>query len=302
MKWIKKGLIFVPPGNTEWMRTYASVPVADNIREDLYRIYFSSRNSKNRSSIGFIEIDINEPTKILHLCKDPVLAPGKIGAFDDAGVWAASIVNYNKKKFLYYIGWNQPKTVPFRWSIGLCISSDNGQTFTRYSEGPIMDRNPIDPYFVSSPTVIREGNLWRMYYVSGMGWEKHKGELRIPYHIRYAESKDGINWERKGIVCVDFNKEGETRVTRASIFKENAIYKMLFCYAVENYRIGYAESKDGINWERKDKLAGIDVSANDWDSEMIEYPFVFEHKGAKFLLYNGNNYGETGFGYAILAK
>jgi len=298
MKWIKKGLIFVPDGKVEWMSSYASVPVVDHIHGDLYRIYFSSRNSKNRSSIGFIEIDINEPTKILHISNEPVLTPGKIGTFDDTGVWAASIVNFNKKKFLYYIGWNQPKTVPFRWSIGLAISSDNGQTFTRFSEGPIMDRNPIDPYFVSSPTVIHDENIWRMYYVSGKGWETYNDELRIPYNIRYAESQDGINWERKGIVCIDFSKEEEIRVARATIFKENEIYKMLFSCAIENYRIGYAESQDGITWERKDELAGIDVSASGWDSEMIEYPYLFEHKGKKFLLYNGNNYGKTGFGYA----
>ena len=35
------------------------------------------------------------------------------------------------------------------------------------------------------------------------------------------------------------------------------------------------------------------------DSEMIEYPFVFDHDGQRFMLYNGNGYGRSGFGVAV---
>ena len=68
----------------------------------------------------------------------------------------------------------------------------------------------------------------------------------------------------------------------------------------ETYRIGYADSPDGIAWTRRDGAAGIDISASGWDSEMIEYPFVFDHKGERYMLYNGNGYGKTGFGLAVL--
>ena len=300
MKWKKKGRIFVVDGKIEWMQKYASMPMADKVYGDVYRIYFNSRNSQNMASIGFVEIDIKNPSKILKISEKPVLSPGRLGSFDDTGVWNSSLVNHNNEKYLYYIGWNQSKTIPFRWSIGLAISKDNGDSFKRYSEGPIMDRNTIDPYLVSSPTVFLDDGIWKMYYISAIKWEMHQGEFRAPYNIRYAESKDGINWERKGIVCIDFNNKNETRIARASVFREEDTYKMLYCYAGKSYRIGYAESKDGINWERKDGIAGINVSPNGWDSEMIEYPFVFEHNDKKYLLYNGNNYGESGFGYAVL--
>jgi len=77
---------------------------------------------------------------------------------------------------------------------------------------------------------------------------------------------------------------------------------MWYCYrgGTDMYRAGCAESKDGIDWERKDAEAGIDVSESGWDSEMICYPCVFEHKGQRYMLYNGNDYGRTGFGLAIL--
>ena len=138
-----------------------------------------------------------------------------------------------------------------------------------------------------------------MWYLSGIGWEEINGTKRIPYHIRYAESKDGINWERKGTVCIDFKHKNETRIGRATVLQENNIYKMWYAYALDKFRIGYAESTDGILWNRKDDEVGIDVSKFGWDSEMIEYPFVFEHNSTKYMFYNGNNYGKTGFGYAI---
>jgi hypothetical protein len=64
--------------------------------------------------------------------------------------------------------------------------------------------------------------------------------------------------------------------------------------------LGYAESPDGITWTRKDDEVGIDRSAEGWDSLMMEYPFVYEHRGRKHMLYNGNGFGETGFGHAVL--
>ena len=66
------------------------------------------------------------------------------------------------------------------------------------------------------------------------------------------------------------------------------------------YRMGYAESNDGIKWTRMDNEVGIDVSKKGWDSEMIQYPYVFNHKNNKYMLYNGNGYGENGAGLAIL--
>lgn len=300
MKWEKRGMIFCANNNSEWMKTHASLPFADKISDNVYRIYFSTRDSNNRASIGYIETDMTNPTKILSLSKEPVLSIGTIGSFDDNGVMGSCIVNKDETKYLYYIGWNVSVTIPFRWSIGLAISKDDGKTFTKYSNGPILDRNTIDPYLVSSPTVIFDEGKWKMWYISALRWEIHEGKLRAPYHIKYAESNDGINWDRKGIVAIDFKYPGEFAIGRASVIKEDNLYKMWYSYSIDRYRIGYAESSDGMHWERKDEQAGIDVSESGWDSEMIEHTNVFVHNGKKYMLYTGNQYGKTGFGYAIL--
>lgn len=70
----------------------------------------------------------------------------------------------------------------------------------------------------------------------------------------------------------------------------------------DTYRIRYAESDDGIKWIRKDEEVGINVSDKGWDSEMICYPFVFKHNNSHYMLYNGNSYGKSGIGLAVLEE
>jgi hypothetical protein len=68
------------------------------------------------------------------------------------------------------------------------------------------------------------------------------------------------------------------------------------------YGIGYAESRDGLTWERRDDLAGISRSESGWDSEMICYPCVVNVGPNRYMFYNGNRYGSTGFGVAVLEE
>jgi hypothetical protein len=278
------------------------LPIADRIGEDLYRIYFSGRDKLNRSLIGYIEIDINEPQNILRLSERPILGLGKLGCFDDNGVTPTCIVNYEGKKYMYYLGWNKGSTVRASEVTGLAISHDGGETFERCSRAPILDRTDREPYLILVVScILVEGKIWRMWYDSADEWLNND----LPrYNIKYAESRDGINWIRKGLVSVDFKSPEESRVSRACVLKENGIYKMWYCYAIGSggYEMGYAESRDGIRFERKDEQVGIGLSESGWDSEMICYPFVFKHKGQKYMLYCGKGYGKTGFGYAILEE
>lgn len=300
MRWVKKGLI-LEPGRFDWMVTHAALPFAENLGGDLLRIYFYGRDNKNRSQVGYADVNLNRPKEILYITEKPVLRLGSLGAFDDSGVMPSWIVEPNDRKYLYYTGWTVGVTVPFYFYIGLAISQDGGKTFERFSRAPVLERSNVDPYLTASPCVIIEGGMWRMWYTSGVRWEIENDKPKHYYHIKYAESKDGINWERRGVVCIDFKTRDEYAIARPCVIKEGGIYKMWYSYRGESYRIGYAESKDGINWERKDDEAGIDVSPSGWDSEMIEYAFVFEHKGNKYMLYNGNGYGRTGMGLAIFA-
>ena len=179
---------------------------------------------------------------------------------------------------------------------GLAISEDNGKTFERWSKAPIIERCPTDPYLNTAPWVVKTHDEFRMYYVSGCGW-KHKDLPR--YNIKMATSNDGRVWHRDGHVCIDFKDSNENALARPYVLFDDEIWKMWFSHKGETYRFGYAESENGINWERRDEFSGLNVSRSGWDSEMVEYAAVINHKGQHFMFYNGNNYGEDGIGLAI---
>lgn len=296
MEWEKVGLVIRPDRKLWWARSHAMVPVPEQLQGSLYKIYFSSRDKNNRSHIGFAVLDLLKPEQIIDFSSEPVLAPGELGCFDDNGVTPSCIINANGRKLLYYIGWNPGSTVRVHLFGGLAISDDGGATFTRYSRAPILERTRVDPFLNTAPNVVREDGIWRMYYVAGTGWA-HKDLPR--YHIKYASSRDGLQWQRDGHVCIDFASAAENALARPWVIKEGGIYKMWFAHKGEAYRIGYAESADGINWQRNDTLAGISVSPAGWDSEMIEYAAVVDYQGRKFMFYNGNNYGFDGIGLAL---
>ncbi|MBO89480.1 MAG: hypothetical protein CMP14_08155 [Rickettsiales bacterium] len=301
MKWRKLGLIYRPNGGREWSKSHASVPIADHQLGDIYRIIFTTRDASNRSHIGWFEMDIGNPGKLLNESDTPILAPGKLGAFDMDGVMASALVNLGNEKRLYYIGWNRAIGVPFRNSIGLAIQTGDTYHFQRYSDGPVLDRGPTDPYFMASHDVIIEANSWHIWYLSGLDWLPGDPP-QSTYNLRYAVSENGIEWQRSGTIALDFEHENEIAIARPCVQHDSDKWRMWYCYRGRDfaYRIGYAESENAVQWYRRDDEAGIAVSQDDWDSEMICYPYVFDHKGDRYMLYNGNGYGASGIGLAIL--
>lgn len=306
MKWKKLGKIFCAEKHSDWLYSHAMIPIAEQIEGDLYRIYFSSRDKKNRGHGGYLEINMNSPTEVLHLHENPILEPGELGCFDDSGALPNSIVHLNGRKLLYYTGINLGVTVKIRNSIGLAEWNNTTSRFERCFEGPVIDRTRTQPHFVATPEVHYENNRFRAWFTSCAGWKATPSEAQHFYNLEYAESNDGITWERNGTTAIDFLDEHEYALGVPRVIKDQNTYKMWFCsratQACPTYRIRYATSADGIKWNRQDEKVGIDVSESGWDSQMICYPFVFDHAGHRYMLYNGNGYGETGFGIAVLVN
>jgi predicted GH43/DUF377 family glycosyl hydrolase len=303
MEWEKKGLIFNVEKNSDWMYSHAAVPFAEHVKDDIFRIYFTTRDSKNRSHGAFIEVDIKNPKRILNISPEPIIKPGPLGSFDDSGTMPTCMVNFQNKKYLYYVGWSLGITVPFYFYIGMAENDGSNYQYKKISPVPILDRDKTDPYLTASPSIILENSVWKMWYVSCERWKiDESGHPKHFYNIKYAESKNGIEWIRPDIICIPFKNAEEYAISRPNVVRDKNHYKMFYSYrgGKATYRIGYAESNDGIHWTRKDDEIGIDLSSGGWDSEMIAYPFVFTHKDITYMLYNGNGYGRSGFGYAIL--
>jgi hypothetical protein len=280
------------------MRSHAANPVAEHVAGDRFRIYFSTRDSENRSSISFVEIDLNAPGRVLVEANEPVLAPGELGMFDDSGCSIGCILPVGRRRFLYYMGWHLTVRVPWQNALGLAVSDGPGQPFQRVSRFPVVPLDEIDPYTISYPWVLQEQGVFRMWYGSNTQWGPQQQDMR--HLLKYAESRDGISWDRPGTVVIDFESPAEYAICKPCVLTRGDSYEMWFCSRGERYRIRYARSLDGLTWTRRNGNAGIDVSSSGWDSDMIEYPSVFDHAGSRYLLYAGNGYGRDGFGLAIL--
>lgn len=297
--WEKLGLIFCPDGHHPLMRSHATLPIAELISGDVYRIYFSSRDEQNRSRTFSLVIDLNRPLKPIQLLFEPFLDLGELGGFDDSGAMLSWITDAAELgKYFYYAGWNLGVTVPFRNALGVALVK-GGRVIRRYP-GPVLDRSLTEPHFIGAACVLREHNGYRCWYLSCVGWEAREPRPIHRYHIKYAVSDDGLWWRRDGIVAVDFADPSEYAIARPSVVRDPDCYRMWFSHRGENYRIGYAESEDGMVWSRMDDRVGLEVSDHGWDSVSVEYPYVFDHKGTRFMLYNGNGYGKSGFGLAVL--
>jgi hypothetical protein len=180
------------------------------------------------------------------------------------------------------------------------VSRDAGRTFHRWSRGPLLERDDVDPFLTASPSVMIDNGIWRMWYVSGVEWLDTPGGPRHRYHIKYAESTDALSWRRDGRVCIDFADADEYAIARPCVRRrDDGVYEMWFCARGDRYRLGFAVSADGLTWTRDDAAAGLEPSPSGWDSEMVAYPFVFSHGGHEYMIYNGNGYGRTGIGLAV---
>lgn len=298
--WVKKGRVFEPSGAF----THGSHPCAVHHRGDTFVLAFTRRDAQRRSHIFLAHATVAGGG--MKLVGEPKLAlsPGEPGWFDCDGVISVCIVQHGGRTYLYYVGWqNLPDTL---WicDTGRVVLDPEALTLTREFNGPVLGRDKDNPLFAAATAFHVEGDRWQTWYNSGLRWEKSDTGWKHYYGLHYAESRDGVQWRCRPGMVLPFKDEYEYAFGRPSVIRVDGTYLMWFAHrasaTIDTYRIGFASSADGLQWDRDDALAGIDVSPHGWDSQMICYPYVFEHEGTFYLLYNGNNYGETGFGLAAL--
>jgi hypothetical protein len=273
------------------------VPFAEALDGGLHRIWFSPRDVRNRSHIAWLVLDLRRPQIILDMATVASLGIGPPGAFDDCGAMMSWLVGRGALRRLYYVGWNTRGTVPFHVSIGLADQSPDGSWQRRM--GPVMDRGLDDPWFCSNPCVLAEPDAWRMWYLSGLGWEQVDGRWSPSYQVCHAKSLDGVRWTQRGHIAVPITGD-EFAIARPCVLHDESGYTMWFSVRtrLRPYRLGAARSEDGLDWRRAPELADLPPADAGWDSDMVAYPHVFEHCGQRWMLYCGNGFGRTGFGLA----
>lgn len=307
MKWNRLGRIF-DPSMFGSFSSHAQVPTPF-VLEDKIRVFYAARFKSGKSFTTYVDLELNNPNQIRYIHKEPIMGFGEPGTFDDDGVMPSYVLENNKELWLYYSGWNQKVSTPYHNSTGLAVSKDGGNSFQRKFEGPVLDRTPLEPYLAVTPTIIKEPDHFKMWYISGIRWEKVNDKFEPVYVIKYAHSKDGIEWKRPNLQVIPSRHELEA-FSRPTVFKLNGLYHMHFCFrgshdyrdGSQAYKFGYAISEDGIKWNRNDEGFSLVGEKGDWESTMNCYPFYFETKTDKYMLYNGNGFGQSGFGILKLEK
>ena len=301
MNWKKLGQIIQPNPKYSWMSHYAG-PSFVRVFDGRLLVYVSGRDANNISRVGIVEISIdNEEFNILKIEENPCLEIGQLGLFDENGASYPWLVEHDNKIFMYYVGWVNGGRSRFQNYTGLAISDDNGFSFKRIKNTPILDRTDKEPFGSGSCCVFKENEKWLMYYTAFEPWVEKVGNNRPTYNIKRAYSNDGINWERTLEVVVDFKDDSEYVIGKPMLIRDSDTYKLWICCRGESYRVGYAESTDkGKTYVRNDEIVGIDISESGWDSQSIEYAYVFDYKGQRYMIYNGNDFGKTGIGLAKL--
>jgi len=316
MKWKRLGRIFDPtkyklPNNCFEFAKSPQVLVF----EDFVRIYFSTiekdKTRKHLSHIAYIDMD-KAFSKIINVSSETVIKLGNLGCFDEHGIFPMNVLRDKNKILAYTTGWSRRKSVSVETSIGLAVSNDDGKTFKKIGEGPILTSSLREPFLVCDAFVAVFNGVYHMWYIYGIKWLDFRKEELLPervYKIGHAVSYDGVSWRKEGKQLIPDKLNSDESQALPTVINHNNKYHMFFCYRESfdfrknrdrSYRIGYAYSDDLCSWVRSDADAGIDVSNDGWDSDMLCYPHVFHCDGKIFMLYNGNEFGRFGFGLAVL--
>jgi hypothetical protein len=296
--WEKLGHVYTANYIDKSLVSHASNPLAIPVGGDVFRVFFSGRDAENRSSVGWVDIDVVKGSTV-ERCSEAVFKVTKNSdSFYSHGVSIGNRYESNGSQVILFMAWQIPKNEHWRGDIGRLQLGPDQKSLQLVDDGPFMSVDNEDPISLSYPWVMVEDGLFKMWYGSTVSWNASNGEMI--HVIKYATSTDGLNWDKKGTAIPWALGEAQA-FSRPTVIKNADGYHMWFSYrrgGGDKYKIGYASSLDGLDWVRA-LDSGLTASDQGWDSEMVCYPYVFKHKGRIYMFYNGNDHGRNGFGLAV---
>lgn len=316
LRWRRHGKIFDP---RDYRLASGCVEFAQSpqalVFEDFVRIYFSSRErdagGKFLSHVCYADFS-KDFREVIAVNREPVIPLGKLGCFDQHGIFPMHVVRIGGRLHGYTSGWTRRVSVSVDTGIGLATSDDEGRTFTRIADGPVLSASLHEPFLVGDPFVLPTDDNLHMWYIFGVRWARFPG-ANAPervYKIGHATSRDGIAWATgNGRQVVRDRLHADESQALPTVLRIGDRYHMLFCFRESadfrggcgrGYRLGHAWSDDLEEWTRDDHAGGLELPQSGWDAEMMCYPHLFECEGRVCLLYNGNAFGRHGFGLATL--
>ncbi len=318
-RWQKLGKIFDPTDHQLALQCveYAQSPQV-LIFEDHVRVYFSTRSvdqGKFLSQVAYVDFQ-RDLHQVIAVSSHEVIPLGGLGCFDEHGIFPVNVVRHGDLVHAYTSGWSRRVSVSVETGIGLAVSHDQGRSFERLGDGPVLGASLHEPCLVVDGFVRHLNGSFHMWYIFGTEW-RCSGLGTAPertYKIGHATSLDGIHWEKDesgGQQIVPDRLGPDECQALPCVLEIDERFHMFFCYRESfdfrrnggrGYRMGHAWSDDLRHWHRDDHHPLLDVTPGEWDSDMVCYPHVFELNGHIYMLYNGNEFGRFGFGLAVLRK
>ena len=287
-----------------WTNGVSIVPTADG---KTYRMYYAGRKG---AGIGLAEAAIANPLSWKEHPASPVLVPREDN-WEGNQINQPRVVKVTDMHWrMYYTGWgfpgpDKPKALGSPWAMNIAESFDGGTIWKRLRDEPIMERGGAgspDDGAACVPMVIRVGDEWMMWYTAGQ--IAPDGQLNV--HLCLATSPDGVWWEKYAGNPVLTDQAGDTPhifASRCYVRHDDGVFRMWYSYSMgqPSYRIRYAESLDGIHWERAPIAPVLNASPTPaWDDMRVEYPEVQVVDGAFRLWFCGNEFGSVGYATGVI--
>jgi predicted GH43/DUF377 family glycosyl hydrolase len=220
----------------------------------------------------------------------------------EIGIWNINVDAINSDGIIIYTGQTSvevkpgattPITLqlnPTKGSILLMITWPSISNYIDYNKNPILTRfnNQYDDKGIAQSIIFQSSNKFLMWYT---------GLSSVGSYIFYAESEDGIKWNRPSnspVIYPSSNEYWDSRnVYTGPVLYENSLFKMY--YAGRNglegdsdpWFIGLAVSQNGLIWE-KHNSAILSGSFNSWDLKIVASDIKVIN-GKYYLYYTGKN-------------
>jgi hypothetical protein len=306
MIWQRLGKIWLASDHLQWGSMGTLTPTPYLIGNGIVRVFCGIRDKDGVARIGYFDVLESNPTQVISYSKEPVLDVGIPGAFDDNGMLLGDIIKVGNSLRMYYVGFQPSTKAKFLAYGGLAISSDNGDSFRRYSNCPIIDRDDTGLHIRAIHGVKELSNgSFQAWYSEGSDWEYIDGKPYPQYSVATITSTDGINFKKNSGTPVKLQRPGEYRLGRSRVFsfdEHNHILTFTYGKANGEYQSGYAYSNNLTDWHRKDDW-GLDPGNDDFDSRHVAYPAIIRFSsGDIYCFYNGNDMGNGGIGLAKLIE
>lgn len=178
--------------------------------------------------------------------------------------------------------WYQAGSPP---RIGLARSVD-GRSWTKTPEA-VLDLGPRgswDERGLGDPYVIRQGDFFFLFYT---GIDRARRQ-----RLGVARSRDGVIWDKLRSNPVlelgDFRAFDEAGLGEPAVWTSHGHYWMLYTGRdrAENRRIGLAESRDGVRWQRSGAAPSL-AGAQAWNSKVVCDPTVIQEPDGRVRVWFG---------------